>query len=278
MHSKVWCLQKLKKSKLFVSRELSNKQNVQIIIYMTILEFRLGRKNSFYKYFFFFFFSAFTVSTVSAFGGKVRESIEVEKISKLDGCRRRSFLASIACNVIVSPCNALSNTIHVDKFPDVDWTIPKVKGLNSERMADAINDSLREKEWVVTGRGQPEFFSDSFIYRDEMGSEIYGYETYCNQMRKKYLKGKILPKCELICCSVTGENTISALWRLGFLDKDGKSVAPKNDKVTLSVFSTSEEYDGLVVHLVDKIVTQKNAPSVEVLRSKCDWYTCNLRG
>ena len=259
--------------KLWVQFFVTNKVNVQIIApNMTILEFRLGRKNSFYKYFFFFFL-AFTVSTVSAFGGKVRESIEVVKISNLDGCRRRSFLASIACNVIASPCNALS-----DKFPDVDWSIPKVKGLNSERMADAINDSLREKEWVVTGRGQPEFFSDSFLYRDEIGSEIYGYEAYCNQMRKKYLKGKILPKCELICCSVTGENTISALWRLGFLDKDGKAVPPKNDKVTLSVFSTSDECDGLVVHQVDKIVTQKNAPSVEVLRSKCDWYTCNLRG
>lgn len=44
-------------------------------------------------------------------------------------------------------------------------------------MADGINDSIKEKAWLVTGLGQPEYFSDSFaIYSEEENVIIDGYE------------------------------------------------------------------------------------------------------
>lgn len=52
-------------------------------------------------------------------------------------------------------------------FDSVDWSVPKLRGLNTERMADGINDSIKEKYWLISGIGQPEYFNDAFVFTSE---------------------------------------------------------------------------------------------------------------
>eukprot|EP00322_Chrysochromulina_rotalis_P013326 CAMPEP_0115834264 /NCGR_PEP_ID=MMETSP0287-20121206/3595_1 /TAXON_ID=412157 /ORGANISM="Chrysochromulina rotalis, Strain UIO044" /LENGTH=731 /DNA_ID=CAMNT_0003287697 /DNA_START=74 /DNA_END=2271 /DNA_ORIENTATION=+ len=93
--------------------------------------------------------------------------------------------------------------------------VPKRRGLNAERMSDAINDGLREQAWFVTGRGLPAYFSDTFTFSDPDGS-IAGYEAYCRQVRRLFDQQSA--RCEVICCSVTAPNTITVVWRARYGD------------------------------------------------------------
>ena len=155
---------------------------------------------------------------------------------------------------------------------DIDWNTPKSLGLNTERMCDGINDSIRETSWLVSGLGSPSYFSDGFLYQsddeDEANVRIRGYEAYCRWINiTRYIgSGSTKPQCDLICCSVTAKSTITALWRLGYDEK--------RSKVYLSTFITGNDQVGLVISQNDKVLIAKNAPSGAELRAKCNWYSC----
>ena len=183
---------------------------------------------------------------------------------------RRRLLGSIVSASLVifpttellSPQAAVASTATTVSLESIHWDLPKNRGLNTERMADAINDGIKETEWPVTGYGRPELFSDDFIFTFAK-QNIKGYESYCRFVRQQYSKTDA--KCELVCCSVTGPHAISALWRL----------SPEPSKVIRSEFTTNPK-DGLVVRQVDTLVLTE-APLLEELQMRCDWYTCNLR-
>ena len=150
------------------------------------------------------------------------------------------------------------------------WKTPKKYGLNTERMADAINDGIKETEWPVTGNGRPELFSDNFVFVNSSGQEVKGFEAYCRHVRQTYAQTHA--RCELVCCSVTGPNTITALWRLS-----GVSLASSPDppSVIQSVYTTSSR-NGLITKQIDH-VAQTMAPPLEALQMRCNWYTCSLQ-
>ena len=161
---------------------------------------------------------------------------------------------------------------------DIDWNTPKSLGLNTERMCDGINDSIRETSWLVTGLGSPSYFSDGFQYQsddeDEANVRIRGYEAYCRWIKNTRNTGSSTtkPQCDLICCSVTAKSTITAMWRLGY--HTSNSSDEKQSKVYLSTFITSNDQGGLVISQNDKVLIAKNAPSGAELRAKCNWYSC----
>jgi hypothetical protein len=187
---------------------------------------------------------------------------------------RRHFLA----NVLISPTITVSQpqfagakiaTIE-PSLDSIDWNAPKNVGLNTERMSDAINDGLKETQYFVTGMGRPEFFSDRFVYVDDSTGNrklTRGFEAYCRSREQLYRQEPAV-KCELVCCSVTAPHTISLLWRLSGLQTE-------TPKLVQSILTTDAR-DGLVVQQVDTLV-QSETPSLEILQSKCDWYTCTLR-
>ena len=155
----------------------------------------------------------------------------------------------------------------------IDWKEPKSYGLNTERMCDGINDSIRETSWLLTGLGSPAYFSNDFLYHsDEHDNnvQIEGYETYCRWGNKRYSNEKNKPECDLICCSVTAKSTITALWRLGYAN----GLDETRSKVFISTFTTSDDQDGLVVAQYDTVLIEGNAPSGDELRAKCNWYSC----
>mmetsp|Transcript_9447 Transcript_9447/g.19633 ORF Transcript_9447/g.19633 Transcript_9447/m.19633 type:complete len:246 (-) Transcript_9447:3-740(-) len=183
---------------------------------------------------------------------------------------RRSALANLlSLPILLKPYISIAG----EEFDSIEWLKPKSRGLNVEQMADGINDSIRESSWLVSGSGRPEYFSDHFVYysgdKAAAANEIRGYENYCRKIRELYNNSNA--SCDLICCSVRNPNTITALWRLRE-EKNGIDTS----KVISTTFVTDTE--GLVFAQRDKILIDKNAPSSNELRAKCDWYSCTLRG
>lgn len=183
---------------------------------------------------------------------------------------RRSVLANLlSLPILLKPYISFAG----EEFDYIDWLKSKSRGLNVEQMADGINDSIRESSWLVSGSGRPEYFSDYFVYSSgdkTAANEIRGYENYCRKIRELYNNSNA--SCDLICCSVTNPNTITALWRFS-VEKNGINTS----KVISTTFVTNIK-DGLVLAQRDKTIMDENAPSSNELRAKCNWYSCTLTG
>ena len=172
----------------------------------------------------------------------------------------------------------------------IAWDAPKRTGLSTERMSDAINDGLREREWFVTGKGLPELFSDKFKFSDPDVS-LDGFEPYCRQVRRLFEQDT--SRCEVVCCSVTAPNTITIAWRnSGKVNLGPVGVELKPYLVTTTL--RTDPADGLIVEQVDDFeadgpglllwqvpalrpLTSPAVPSVEELRRQCDFATCAVR-
>lgn len=187
---------------------------------------------------------------------------------------RRQILQNILIASATTTSYPNDNTIASNNYFDsIDWKEPKSYGLNTERMCDGINDSIRETSWLVTGLGRPTYFSDDFVYHSDKNDnnvQIEGYEAYCRWRNKRYSNETNKPECDLICCSVTAKSTITALWRLGYTNNRDET----KSKVYISTFTTSDDQDGLVIAQYDKVLIERNAPSGDELRAKCNWYSC----
>ena len=193
--------------------------------------------------------------------------------------KKLMFASASSCSTtLIYPKHAFAAT---DKntnnsiLDNIDWNAPKSLGLNTERMCDGINDSIRETSWLVTGLGCPSYFSNDFVYqssdeRDGASVRLKGYEAYCRWVNNQRYSQDIKPQCDLICCSVTAQSTITALWRLGYASSNDN----ERSKVYLSTFTTSNDQGGLVISQKDKVLIEKNAPSGDKLRAKCNWYSC----
>ena len=98
----------------------------------------------------------------------------------------------------------------------INWDVPKSRGLNTERMADGINDSIKETSWLATGMGKPEYFSDNFCFtiQNTYNGNVYetlkvkGYKNYCRLVRSEH-RSEEASNFDLICCSVTNANEIT---------------------------------------------------------------------
>ena len=180
---------------------------------------------------------------------------------KLDAISRRSFLGQTllipVTAVITFSAREEASASPPSTIKSANWDDSNKHGFELERMADAINDGLKETQWFVTGVGRPEFFSDDFRFTDATTKQsMSGFKKYCQFIRQRY--AETAARCDLIDCSATSPNTISALWRLSGLE-------PKSPMVILSVLNTGP--DGLIREQVDNLM-QTNAPSLQELQSK----------
>ena len=226
------------------------------------------------------------------------------------GSNRRAFIrtaAQIATITATAPANAedgveaksafvsvAKNYVSDDDDPSpldaIDWNMPK-KHLTIDQMADAINDGLVENSWFVTGRGRPDLFSDAFAFRDPQVS-LVGYERYCRSVRKLF--DQETARCDLVCCSATGPDTIAVLWRnSGRVNLGGAMINLKPYLVTTTlktdpnngnlVVSQVDEFDsdplGLVLYQFPILRSLGGTPaaSVDELKQRCDFYTCQIR-
>lgn len=178
---------------------------------------------------------------------------------------------------------------------NINWNIPKKTDLNMEQMSDAINDGLIENEWFVTGKGRPEYFSNNFTFSDPQVS-VVGYKSYCQGVRKLF--DQETARCEVICCSVTGPNEITILWRNSGKIQLGKSLKLEllpyvvttklitdsiNNNNGNLIISQSDEFDtdslGLFLYqfsFLRPFIFDKVAPDVNTLKQKCDFRICKI--
>jgi len=220
--------------------------------------------------------------------------------------RRRQMILATLSTLVAAPLPVLSKeldkggkwnyrTLSKRSYDDsnvletINWSVPKSRGLNTERMADGINDSIKETSWLVTGMGRPEYFVGDFYFKHAdyiplMG--VRGYENYCHRVRNRH-RSEDTSSFDLICCSVTSTNEITTLWRYSCkyselvriregVFKKWKKVYVEESKVYQTVFKTSDEDDGLIVSATEKVIIKDNAPDADTLRSKCNWYKCSI--
>ncbi|KAL1514737.1 hypothetical protein AB1Y20_003824 [Prymnesium parvum] len=176
-----------------------------------------------------------------------------------------------------------------DDFESIAWNAPKRRGLSTERMTDAVNDGLREREWFVTGKGVPELFSNAFSFSDPDVS-LDGIEPYCRQVRRLF--DQATARCEVVCCSVTAPNTITVLWRNSGKVNVGPIKVDLKPYVVTTTLTTDPNDGNLIVSQTDNFEADGlgllfyqipflrpftvPAPSVQVLRQQCNFATCSL--
>ena len=228
-------------------------------------------------------------------GGAKQEGVESSR-------RRQMMILTTLSSVVIAPIiiipaksydlDADGSIKYEESLETINWNAPKSRGLNTERMADAINDSIKETNWLVTGMGRPEYFSDNFHFRsDEYTTplmNVRGYKNYCRRVRTRHLTEEYASSFDLICCSVTRSNEITALWRYHYKYNRGGRILSRyrywvdteqtKSQVIQTVFKTSNDDDGLVVSATEKVIIRDNAPDADVLRGRCNWYTCGIDG
>ena len=155
-----------------------------------------------------------------------------------------AFIA--AANTLVRDKDQSNNSNPLD---DIDWNKSKKRGLNMERLSDAINDGLVENEWFVTGKGLPEYFSDKFVFEDPQVS-LVGYQEYCKGVRRLF--DQDTARCELICCSVTAPNTITVLWRNSGRVNIGSIQVDLKRYLVTTTFKTDPKDGNLIVSQIDE--------------------------
>ena len=134
-----------------------------------------------------------------------------------------------------------------DALGGINWRAPKVTGLSTEEMAKRLDAGLRSECWFVTGRSQPELFSESFTFSDPQVS-LNGIEEYSRGVRSFYKQGTAVG--EVVCTAATAPNTITVVWRnYGTVNiGPGIELAPYLVTTTLT---TSASDGGLIVRQED---------------------------
>lgn len=177
-----------------------------------------------------------------------------------------------------------------DPLASIPWNISKNRGLNMYQMADAINDGLIENEWFVTGKGRPEFFSEKFVFSDPQVT-LEGFENYCRGVRRLF--DQETARCELICCSVTGENQITVLWRNSGIVNIGPFNIDLKPYLVTTIFKTDTNDGNLIISQTDEFETDTlglllyqvpllrplagpPVDSVDILKQKCDFDKCKM--
>ena len=173
----------------------------------------------------------------------------------------------------------------VDSKPNpidaIDFDAPKFSTkVDLQTLAAILDYELTEKEWFVTGKVNPIYFSDQFEFQDP-DVQLSGIEDYARGVYKLF--DQDCSRAEIISCKVNpdlGPNIITVTWRLSGKVSIGPGLTIK-PYICFSDFTVDEE-SGLIVRQEDRfdipqwdillsalfpffigIVTKEPAPPVE---------------
>lgn len=118
----------------------------------------------------------------------------------------------------------LSNFMQKDSMPqadplaDIDFDAPKIPPTTSlETLASALDYELIEKEWFVTGRVNPRYFSEDFEFQDP-DVQLKGIEDYARGVRRlfdqKTSRAEIISTVVNTTTSTPEKPIITCTWRL----------------------------------------------------------------
>jgi len=106
----------------------------------------------------------------------------------------------------------------VDPLADIDFNAPKISPATSlGTLASALDYELIEKEWFVTGRVNPSYFSDDFEFQDP-DVQLKGIEDYARGVLRlfdqKTSRAEIISTVVNTTTSTRDKPIISCTWRL----------------------------------------------------------------
>ena len=93
----------------------------------------------------------------------------------------------------------------------IDWDCNKRKKTNLKRLNRDLFESIKLREWFVTGNVEPQFFSDDFAFEDP-DVKTNGIENYARAVSKIFAPGT---RAEVIRSVIDEEaSIITIIWRL----------------------------------------------------------------
>lgn len=106
----------------------------------------------------------------------------------------------------------------VDPFADIDFDGPKIASTTSlETLVSALDCELLEKEWFVTGRVNPSYFSSEFEFQDP-DVQLKGIEEYARGVNKLFdqsnSRAQIVSTVVNTTASTPEKSIITCTWRL----------------------------------------------------------------
>jgi hypothetical protein len=105
-----------------------------------------------------------------------------------------------------------------DPFADIDFQAPKIASTTSlKTLAAALDYELIEKEWFVTGKVNPSYFSQDFEFQDP-DVQVKGIEDYARGVYKIFdqstSRAEIVSTLVNIDASTPDKQVITCTWRL----------------------------------------------------------------
>ena len=133
----------------------------------------------------------------------------------------------------------------------IDFDAPKFSTkVDLATLAALLDYELTNKEWFVTGKVNPIYFSDEFEFQDP-DVQLSGIEDYARGVYKLFDQG--CSRAEIISCKVNpdlGPNIITVTWRLSGKVSIGPGLTIK-PYICYSDFTVDEE-SGLIVRQEDR--------------------------
>ena len=133
----------------------------------------------------------------------------------------------------------------------IDFDAPKFSTkVDLQTLAAILDYELTEKEWFVTGKVNPIYFSDDFEFQDP-DVQLSGIEDYARGVYKLF--DQDCSRAEIISCTVNpnlGPNIITVTWRLSGKVSIGPGLTIK-PYICFSGFTVDEE-SGLIVRQEDR--------------------------
>ncbi len=138
---------------------------------------------------------------------------ENSKVSNVE--EYRNAVTKILSNFMNKDSMAMSA---VDPLSDIDFCAPKIPPTTSlETLASALDYELIEKEWFVTGKVNPSYFSDDFEFQDP-DVQLKGIEEYARGVFRlfdqKTSRAEIISTVVNATTSTPQKPVITCTWRL----------------------------------------------------------------
>lgn len=136
-----------------------------------------------------------------------------------------------------------------DPWTDIDFNAPKKPIRNLETLAALLDYEIYQSEWFVTGRVNPVYFAEEFVFQDP-DVTLEGIENYARGVRTIF--DQATSRAEVIETFVNpdvGDTAITCKWRLSGKANIGPAGLAIKPYIVYSDFTIR---DGLIVRQEDR--------------------------
>lgn len=198
-------------------------------------------------------YPTFTTTNKILYSSPKDDSSDSIENSKNENEKYKNVATQLLSNFL--PKEESSSTIVNDKdkndpFDSIDFKAPKIKKKSLEDLAAILDYELYEKEWFVTGKVNPIFFSDEFQFQDP-DVTINGIEDYAKGVFKLFDQASSRAEIISTVVNTTVPDTITVTWRLSGKVSIGPGLTIK-PYIVYTDFLVDSESSGLIISQEDR--------------------------